>query len=99
MKTVFSEDHRLYQPRFDIVNGRVTESASPASNADLVLDAVRRDLASEVLPPIDHGRDPLLWLHHPGYIRFLEHAWEEWVAPSPPPGPTPETAGCPGPLR
>lgn len=80
MKTVFSERHRLYRPRFDIVNGRVTETASPASNADIVHDAVRRDIGGTVLPPVDHGPEPFLWLHDSAFLEFLRTAWDQWVA-------------------
>ena len=80
MKTVFSEDHRLYRPRFDLVNGKPAETASPYLNAEIVLEAVKRDLGAGILPPEDHGRAPFLWVHDAAYLDFLETAWEEWVA-------------------
>lgn len=80
MKTVFSERHRRYQPRFDIVNGRVAETASPARNADIILEAVRRDLSATILPPTDHGLDAILSIHDPAYVNFLQTAWDQWSA-------------------
>lgn len=80
MRTVFSERHRAYRPRFDIVNGIVTETASPWRNADIVLEAMQRDLDCEVFEPRDFGAETFSWVHDPEYIRFLESAWKDWVA-------------------
>lgn len=79
MRTVYSDRHKAYRPKFDIVNGVVTETASPWRNAEIVLNALRRDLKAEILTPADHGRTPIGWVHDPAYVAFLETAWDEWV--------------------
>ena len=80
MKIVFSERHRRYQPRFDIVNGKVAETASPYTNADWVHAAVERDLGGPFLEPVDHGMAPLNALHDPGYVDLLRTAWADWAS-------------------
>jgi acetoin utilization deacetylase AcuC-like enzyme len=80
VRVVFSERHRLYAPRFDLVNGQVKETASPAKNADIVLAAIERDLKLPIRAPDDFGLDPILRLHDPAYVRFLQTVWDEWVA-------------------
>ena len=62
------------------MNGKAGETVSPYLNAEIVLEAMKRDLQAEVVAPEDHGRAPLTWIHDPAYVDFLEQAWSEWVA-------------------
>jgi acetoin utilization deacetylase AcuC-like enzyme len=49
------------------------------ARADAILAALRADGAFEVTEPAEHGLEPILAVHHPGLVRFLEEAWPESV--------------------
>jgi acetoin utilization deacetylase AcuC-like enzyme len=79
MIAIYSPDHRLHAPAFEIFRGdRVACFETPA-RADMVesrlserghvLQAAQVDSCS-VLPQVHSAR----------YLRFLEHAWQDWVA-------------------
>ncbi|RUU90428.1 histone deacetylase family protein [Mesorhizobium sp. M7A.F.Ca.MR.176.00.0.0] len=77
MKTVYSDKHRLHQPRhflnsrFDVPNPEVPE------RADILLKAARA-AGCEVVPPKDYGPGAREAVHDADYLKFLETSWDRW---------------------
>lgn len=53
---------------------------------DSILKALESEKWAEVLPPFDFGLEPILQVHTPTYLDYLEHAYSDWKNLSPTPG-------------
>jgi acetoin utilization deacetylase AcuC-like enzyme len=81
MKVFYSNKHRLHDPLFEVFDGgrKVPYLESP-ERIDKILLALEKSKWAELVEPLDFGIDPILAVHDPGYINFLEASWGEWVA-------------------
>ena len=81
MKVFYSNKHRLHDPSFEVFDGgrKVPYLESP-DRIDKILLALEKSKLAEMVEPLDFGIDPILAVHDPGYINFLETSWGEWVA-------------------
>jgi acetoin utilization deacetylase AcuC-like enzyme len=80
MITVYSPDHLLRHPRTELSAGELVTPHECPERAQFVLDRVQEQRLGEVLAPTRFGAAPLLRVHDPLYLQFLEHAWTDWVA-------------------
>src|SRR5450755_518095 len=82
MITFFSAQHQLHAPTHEFFRGERVPCFESPSRADLV----RAEVAArghEVCTPTSDSRSVLAKVHAPRYLRFLESAWEQWVAIDP----------------
>ncbi|MBN9547718.1 MAG: histone deacetylase family protein, partial [Alphaproteobacteria bacterium] len=79
MKTVFSDRHKLQSVETEFYRGKWVEAFEIPRRAQLVLDAVRRAGLGPVVEPEGFGLAPVLAVHDPNFVRFLENIWAEWV--------------------
>lgn len=91
MLTVYSDQHRLQNGSSEFVDGRLQSPVEKPARADMILAAVRAAKLGEVIEPRDFGTDPILRVHDPRMVAFLETAWEKWVAAH---GPWDALPGC-----
>lgn len=77
MWTVFSDSHRKHAARRELIDGQLRPPVEIPERAENVLAAVR-EAGFEVVPAEEHGAEPVLRVHRPDYVRFLEDAWREW---------------------
>src|SRR5215207_6322347 len=75
MKVVHTELHRRHDPRFETYLGLPLPAHEVPARADAIRDALAADGGFDFLEPIDHGPEPILAVHDPGLVRFLEEAW------------------------
>lgn len=80
MLTVYTETHRLHHGRNELMAGQLVPVFEVPRRAEIVLDQVRKVGLGEVVGPKAFGLSPLLRVHHPDYVEFLQTAWEEWCA-------------------
>jgi acetoin utilization deacetylase AcuC-like enzyme len=80
MITVFSEKHRLRNPRTELYNGELVRPHESPERAEIVLDRIRAEHSGEVIGPAEFGSAPLLRVHDARYVEFLSQAWAEWSA-------------------
>ncbi len=80
MLTVFSTDHLLRSPRTELYGGELVRPHESPQRAQIVLERVLAQRLGEVIAPADFGMAPLLRVHDPEYIEFLQQAWTDWVA-------------------
>lgn len=80
MRTVYSEDHRQHDGRYELLEGQFMKAHEMPRRAEIVIDRVRATKLGEVLAPQDFGLEPILKVHDRGFIDFLGHAWGEWAA-------------------
>lgn len=79
MITIYSQDHRYQDAQFELIDGKLMPPYEKPSRAEMVLTQVLDVGLGTVLPPKDFGLKPILRVHDPGFVTFLQMAWEEWV--------------------
>src|SRR5687767_9811195 len=77
MRCFWDERQRTHAPRSEFFNGAL----HPAAEHPGRLDAILRSIG-ETEAPADRGIDPLLRVHSPDYLSFLETAHAEWRSAS-----------------
>ncbi|HSK42086.1 MAG TPA: histone deacetylase family protein, partial [Arenibaculum sp.] len=80
MLIVYSEEHRQQDGRAELTGGKLVPCFEKPERADIVLDRVRAAGLGEVVAPDRFGKDPLLRVHAPDFVDFLETAWTSWTA-------------------
>ena len=80
MKTVYSERHRLQDGKAELIDGKLLPCFERPERAELILARVRAVGLGEVVAPVEHGLEPLRRVHGDDFLRFLDHAWDQWVA-------------------
>ncbi len=80
MKTVYSEDHRLHDPRAELDGGRLVPPFEMPRRMDMILARLQeRGFEPPAAPePLDMA--PVRRLHDARYLSFLESVWDEWQA-------------------
>jgi acetoin utilization deacetylase AcuC-like enzyme len=77
MKVVHTERHRAHDPKVETYLGLPVPAQEVPARADAIVAALTADGGFEMTPPADHGTGPILAVHDPGLVRFLEVAWAE----------------------
>ena len=80
MRTFFSEDHRLHFPQAELSGGELVTPYERPSRVEYVLHRLRERRLGEIVPPPEVDMAPVRNLLDPGFLRFLETAWDDWKA-------------------
>ena len=80
MKIIYSDQHYQQSPKLELAGGDLVPSFESPSRAEFVLARVKAVGLGEIITPDEFGLRPLLAVHDAAYIRFLQTAWEEWIA-------------------
>jgi acetoin utilization deacetylase AcuC-like enzyme len=80
MITVYSDLHALHAPPHEFVDGRLGPPHESPERAAMILAALAQAGYGPIVPPREFGRAPVAAVHEAGYLEYLEHAYERWVA-------------------
>lgn len=80
MLTIYSDDHRYQNAQFELIDGKLMPPFENPRRAEMVLARVRAAALGAVLPAQPFELTPILRVHDPGYIMFLQSAWTAWLA-------------------
>ena len=99
MRVVYSPAHLAHDVVTETVMGAVIPANEVAERAERIRSALEADGGFTIEAPTEHGTDPILAVHDPGLLRFVEEAWREARRPvarsAEPRSPTPSrTSGC-----
>ena len=86
MLTNHNPHHHLHQGRHEMFRGRLVPCHETAHRLGHVLAELQRRALGPLRTPLDAGAAldaALAQIHSPRYLRFIEHAWDEWVALDP----------------
>jgi acetoin utilization deacetylase AcuC-like enzyme len=78
MITIFSEDHRLQDGKAELIDGKLVPCFEMPKRAEIVRARVAEVALGDIEPPLHFGREPILRVHKPEFVNFLETAWDEW---------------------
>ena len=73
MRAFFDERQRAHAPARELHNGGYMPYAEAPARVDALLAAVAAE------PAVDHGAGPILAVHDPAYLRFLQDAPRLWA--------------------
>lgn len=80
MRTIFSEDHKHQDGTAELIDGQFHPPVEKPERAERILAAVNEAGIGAVEAPDAVERHILEKVHDPGYLQFLETAWDEWIA-------------------
>ena len=80
MLTVYSDDHRKHDPKFELTWGKLMPYHEMPSRAEIVLARVKEVGLGNVIGPEDFGLEPLARVHSDDFLAFLDGIWDDWVA-------------------
>lgn len=80
MLTVYSDKHALRDARTELYGGELVPPFECPVRAEHILERVREVGLGEVIAPREFSLEPVTRIHDSGFIHFLEHCWQEWVA-------------------
>ena len=75
MRSFFDDRQRGHAPALEFFNGALHPAAESLARVDAILSAL-----GPVEAPTDHGMEPLLRVHAPDYLAFLQSAFADWRA-------------------
>jgi acetoin utilization deacetylase AcuC-like enzyme len=80
MQIIYSEKHQLHNTAQVTYEGQPFETEELPARAELILEAVRAAGLGPVVPPTDHGFDPILAVHDAEFVLFLQTVYAEQAA-------------------
>lgn len=80
MKTIYSEKHKLRDAKTELFGGELVQPFERPSRAQYIHDRLTETNFGPIAPPNDYGMDPILAIHHAGFVQFLQDAWPLWAA-------------------
>ena len=79
MHVVYSSTHAQHDPGFEITGGRRLAAYEVSARAEAIRAVLDADPAFELDGLAEHGPDPIIAVHDPALVRYLESAWSEWL--------------------
>ena len=83
MQTFYNSLHARHQGKYEIFRGNLVPCHEVPARADYVLAELQRRKLGAVQNPQNFGAVALESVHSPRYLKFLETAWDQWVAIDP----------------
>jgi len=80
MLTIYSDQHRQHSPRYELFNGELLPPVETPDRLDSVLNRLKAVRLGEIAAPMSFGPEPLLRVHTPNFVKYLQTAWGEWSA-------------------
>jgi acetoin utilization deacetylase AcuC-like enzyme len=78
LRYVYSPKHLLHNPDTENIAGTPTPIYEVPQRAERIREALERDGAFKQEDPTEHGREPIVAVHEPAMVRYLEKAWSDW---------------------
>jgi acetoin utilization deacetylase AcuC-like enzyme len=96
MPVVSSDTHRGHDPAYEVNVGRIHRPVHERVERGELLREALGAAGHPLLAPIEHGTEPILAVHEPALVEFLEQAWKRWRAARGPEVLIPDTFAPPG---
>jgi len=80
VRIVFSEEHRQHFPQGELWQGEFVTPFERPSRMEYVLRRLKERGLNDIIAPGRLDMKPVRKLHDRGFLKFLETAWDEWVA-------------------
>ena len=77
MRVVYSPAHLAHDAVTETVMGAVIPANEVAERAERIRGTLAADGGFPIQAPTEHGLEPILAVHDPGLVRFVDEAWRE----------------------
>jgi acetoin utilization deacetylase AcuC-like enzyme len=77
MQVVYSPAHLGHDVTLETYLGEPIPANEVAERAEIIRSALATDGGFTIVPPSEHGGEPIAAVHDPGLVRFVEIAWAE----------------------
>ena len=74
MRAFFSDHQSRHAPALELQNGALVPHAESQARVEAI-----KAVLSDCQAPSDHGLDPILAVHEPAYVDFLQRAHADWA--------------------
>lgn len=78
--TVYPDTHVTHAPPHEFLEGALITPHESPTRATLIRDAVARAGLGPIIVPTPFGLEPVRAVHDAGYLKYLAHAYQRWVA-------------------
>src|SRR4051812_1218878 len=78
MKIVYGSKHHGHSGAMEMMNNRFVPMFEKPERMEQILSRIRTCNFGEVVAPDVHGLDAVHRIHDPGFVTFLETAWQRW---------------------
>jgi acetoin utilization deacetylase AcuC-like enzyme len=96
MPVVAGDAHRGHDPAYEVNLGRVRRPVYERVERGELLRGALAAAGHPLVEPAEHGLEPILAVHEPALLEFLEGAWPAWRAAGGPELLIPDTFALPG---
>ena len=79
MITIYSEKHRLRNPKTELFGGILVNPFENPSRADVILKRIHDEQLGDIREPTEFNMESVFAVHEKKFVEFLEVAWEEWT--------------------
>lgn len=83
MLTIYSERQKLHNPPTEFLGGELVSYFEMPQRVDIVLNSLRDRSIGMIIEPESFSLEPLIRIHTPEYVTFLESAWRRWQSAYP----------------
>jgi acetoin utilization deacetylase AcuC-like enzyme len=80
LKTIHSDDNRLHFPQGELFGGELVTPFERPSRVEFVLNELKARGFTDISAPGRYKSAPVRKIHDARYLKFLETAWDEWMA-------------------
>src|SRR5262249_17465214 len=80
MISIYSADHALHDAPHEFLDGELIPPYESPARIAIILAALERAALGPIEPPRPFGIEPIRAVHDSGYLDYLEHAYERWIA-------------------
>jgi acetoin utilization deacetylase AcuC-like enzyme len=77
MRVVYSPAHLGHDVVSETYMGLAVPANEVAERAEIIRTTLEADAGFALEPPTEHGTEPILAVHDPGLLRYLEEAWSD----------------------
>lgn len=78
MLSVYSDEHKRRNAKTELYGGELVPPFECPERMDYVLGRLIEVGLGDVLGPDDFGMKPILRIHDPDYVNFLQVCWDDW---------------------
>jgi acetoin utilization deacetylase AcuC-like enzyme len=75
MKVVYTPHHLAHEVTHETYLGQAIPANEVGERAERIREALVADGGFDLVDPTEHGLEPILAVHDPGLVRFVEEAW------------------------
>lgn len=80
MHIIYSNQHNLHQPRFELLGGKQVELEDVPARIEWIRETCEKKQVGQLLEMQDFGIAPILRVHDTHYVTFLMSVWQEMQA-------------------